>query len=80
MREVNKCNPLDLQFTCKINYFVCTEDDQDKRFFKNSKTNSPFIKNYILYAGVQKRTTLPPKVAGTKSENDVIYGVFAGTL
>ena len=30
--------------------------------------------------GVQKRTTLPPKVAGTKSENDVIYGVFAGTF
>ena len=29
---------------------------------------------------MQKNTTLPPKVAGTKSENDVIYGVFAGTF
>ena len=27
-----------------------------------------------------ERTTLPPKVAGTKSENYVIYGVFAGTF
>ena len=29
---------------------------------------------------MQKRTTLPPKVAGTKSENDTIYDVVAGTF
>ena len=31
-------------------------------------------------ARMQKHTTLPPKVAGTNSENDAIYGVFAGTF